>query len=340
MHIATNWRAVHAAKLERWLGPELVATLQHASKGRDLLPIQIAGIPGGGASTYDGDFIGPMIQGGGFASLSDLISEMSGGKRQVLSFSKVGVTAIAGVANDLWTVGAVPAASPVAAALPAGESPTNSLYGLGQTDSAGSDTLHFIGAVSTASVATNLLLLYDRFFQGNHTMTVDPQSVTGVPTRYQDVTSKGAFIGVFVTTILPAATPTYTITYMDQDGNTAENAAAQTIVSAAIVRRFPFAATVGGGWRIPLNAGDTGVRKITNLDLSAAMASGACDVFLGKPIAWIPQPIANVPYSVDGINSMMNLAEIVDGASLALMDICRGAVTATNYSGFIILCSG
>ena len=343
MHIATQWRAAHAARLERWLGPEMVQALCHASQGRDLEPIPIAGIPGG-AFTYDGDIIG-SIQGGSFASLSDLAAEMSAGKGQILTFSKAGVTKVVGVAQDLWAgIGTVPPAAAVAAGLPTGTSPTNNLANfpgcLGNVNPAGGDTLHFIGAMSTPSVGTNLLLLYDRFFHGNHTMTVDPRTVTGIPTRYQDATARGNFIGMFVTTILPAATPTYTVSYIDDAGNAPEAAAAQTIVSAAIARRFPFATTVGGGWRIPLNAGDLGVRALTNLDLSAAMASGACDVFLGKPIGWIPQPVTFQPFVVDGINSMMNLKQIVDNACLALMEVSGGAVTATNYNGYVILGAG
>ena len=331
--------ATHAARLERWLGAETLALFKHATQGRDLEPIPVANCPG--VFSYDGDFYGG-ISGGGFASLSDLISEMTtGGKGQLLNFSKTGITAIVGVAADLWRDAGIPGASPAAAGFAAGESPDNtSAYGLGQTNATGGDTLHFINGWVMPTVGANLVLLYDRFYQGNHTMTVDPQSVTGVPGRYQSTDAKGCFIGQFVTTILPAATPTYTVTYMDQDGNTAENAAAQTIVSGAIVGRFPYALTVGGGWRIPLNAGDTGVRKITNLDLSAAMASGACDVFLGKPIAWLPAPIANIPYVVDGVNSFLSLTRVYDGACLALMEVAKGAVTATTYTGSIMLASG
>lgn len=338
-------KLAHAARVESWLGGVLPEMLARASVGADLGPIPISGLPEP-HYTYDGEIWRVMTrrrwrsEGGGFTSLSDLISELTGGKSQLIDFSKAGATGVVGVANDLWGVGSVPPASAAAPAFPSGASPDNThASGFGQANPSGGDTLHFINAMATPSVANNLLLLYDRFFHGNHNIATDPQAVTGVPTRYQDATAQGTFIGVFVTTALGTGTPTYTITYIDDAGNAAENAAAQTIVGSAIVRRFPFAATVGGGWRIPLNAGDRGVRRITNLDLSAA-STGNLDVFLGKPIAWIPQPVANMPYVVDGVNSYISLTQIATGACLALMEVQKGATTATNYNGAVVLCSG
>lgn len=335
----------HAARLESWLGGTLPEMLSRASVGADLGPIAISGLPEP-HYTYNGEIWRAMTrrrwrsEGGGFSSLSDLISEMTGGKGQLIDFSKAGATGVVGIANDLWTLGTVPPASAAADAFPAGASPNNThASGFGQTNPNGNDTLHFVNAVATPSVANNLLLLYDRFYHGNHDLSVTPRSVTGTPTRYQDATARGTFIGVFVTTGLGAGTPTYTITYIDDQGNAAESAAAQTIVGSAIARRFPFAATVGGGWRIPLNSGDRGVRALTNLTLSAG-STGNVDVFLGKPIAWIPQPVANAPFVVDGVNSFISLTQIASGACLALMEVQKGATTATNYNGAVVLCSG
>lgn len=364
--------STHSSKLERWLGKQQVEQISSSMRGfHGPKPIPIANIPGRVFATNDGDFCGP-IKGGyisslfeyslhryikafkkvskewakgkmytGFSSLSDLISEATtGGKRRQLMFAKTGVTGVANKANSLWDVGAQPPAGGTSAAA-AGSSPDNTTSGgLNYTNPSGGDTMHFVSATAVATVANNLLLMYDRYFQVNHNMTTDPQSVSGVPTRYQDTTSKGSFITVFVTTVLPAATPTYTITYMDQDGNTAEAAAAQTIVSGAIARSFPFAASVGNGYFIPLNSTDTGVRKITNLDLSAAMASGFVDVVLCMPYVWIPQGIANFPVIIDGINSAFNLVKITDSSCLAFMELNKGATTATNYSGTITLVAG
>ena len=152
-------------------------------------------------------------------------------------------------------------------------------------------------------------------------------------------TSAFTSISAFVTTVLGAGTPTYTISYVDQDGNAAEAAAAQTIVTVAIVRRFPFAATVGNGWFIPLNSTDTGVRRITNLDLSAA-STGKLQVSINKPLVWVPIPFANMPVIVDGINSAFNLVQVTDSSALQFIEINKGATTATSYNGQIVMVAG
>ena len=361
--------STHANRLERWLGPEQIENISNAWKGyHGKQPIPIANVPGRIYATPDGDFIG-SIKGGyyanlkdlyierlakaykkvanqkgtfyaGFASLSDLISEATaGGKRQQFMFAKTGVTGVANIANSLWDVGANPAAGSTSAA-PTGSSPTNLTTGaIPYTNPTGGDTLHFVSATSVATVGSNLLLMYDRYFQVNHNLATDPQSISGTPTRYQSTAAAGNFITCFVTTALGAGTPTVTLTYVDQAGNTAENATAQTIVGSAIARRFPFAATVGNGWFIPLNSGDTGVRALTNADLSAT-STGNVDYVLGKPIVMIPQGIANFPVIIDGINSAFNLIKIEDNSCLAFMEINKGATTATSYSGIITLVAG
>jgi hypothetical protein len=202
----------------------------------------------------------------------------------------------------------------------------------------GGDTMYFLGATMVPTVGNNLLLLYDRYFQGNHNLATTPQTISGTPTRYQSTAAHNTFLSLHVTTALGAGTPTYTVTYVDQNGNTAEAAAAQTIAASAIARRFPFAATVGNGWFIPLNSGDRGARALTNIALSAA-STGNADIILGKPIAWIPQPIANMPIKMDGTLSPLDLASIADNACLAFLEINKGATTATSYSGSLTLCS-
>lgn len=362
-------RSTHSQKLERWLGREGVEEISRLWRGyHGPDPIPVANVPGRVYATNDGDFVG-AIKGGyfasladywsqkvnrvarravnrsvlhaGFSSVSDMVSEITtGGKLQVRPIAKAGVTGVSAVANSLWDVGNQPSAGGTSAA-PAGSSPDNTTAGgLQQSNAAGGDSLYFMGANIFGDTGNRTLLLYDRFFQVNHDMTVDPRTVTGVPTRYQSTAAKGAFITHLVTTVLPAATPTYEITYVDQDGNAAEAAAVQTIVSGSIARRFPYAATVGAGWYYPLNAGDIGVRSVTNLNLSAAMASGATDVVLGKPIATIPIVAAGVAVPVDATLSPWMMVNIVDNACLALLEMTRNSTTATNYGGLIYLGSG
>lgn len=360
----------HSGHLERWIGANACEQVSAAMRGSHFDPIQFAVGDGSVFVGRDGDFSGRMGW-GYFASYNDwiadrqaaiqrlrrvyarrgwkqngtltgrdsMIAAISGGKSQMVGLGKTGVTGVANISNSLWDVGAQPAAGSTSAA-GAGSSPTNATTGGFLYDNAsGGDTMHFLGCTVVPTVGNNLLLLYDRFFQVNHNIATDPQAISGTPTRYQDTTAKNTFLSVFVTTALGAGTPTLTISYVDDAGNTAEAAAAQTIVASAIARRFPFAASVGNGWFIPLNSGDRGVRALTNSDLSAA-STGNIDLVLGKPIAWIPCPVANQPIFFDATLTPACLQPIAASACLAINEINKGATTATSYSGSITVCSG
>lgn len=357
----------HSDKLERWLGSDTASHLSSAMRGFYGPPVQVAIGDGAIRVTGDGDFLGSVMAGGeasyadwvadrevkarkqrvarakrqlgAISSFSGLIQSIGGGKKQMLNVAKTGVTGVANISNTLWDVGAQPQAGSTSAA-PSGSSPDNTTTGgLLYSNAGGSDSMYFLGATMVPTVGNNLLLLYDRYFQANHNIATDPQAISGTPGRYQSTAAKGGFISIHVTTALGAGTPTLTLTYVDQDGNTAETATAQTIVGSAIARRFPFASSVGNGWYIPLNSSDNGVRSLTNSDLSAA-STGNIDIILGMPVAWIPQPIANMPVVFDASISPAVMQPIAASACLALMEINKGATTATSYSGSISLVSG
>ena len=364
--------STHIARLERWLGPHQVEQLAASMREWHGPPIPIANVPGRVYAVRGGDFVGPLRGGyfgnlydfteqrakrilrnasrrqlgrlhAGFTSLSDLISEATvGGKSQVLPFVIAGAAGVAARSNSTWGVGSWPPIGAAGGTAGTGAACTRSTVGaLGQQNAAGGDQLHITTMTVQGSVAGQMLLLYDRLWHMTHTMTVDPQAVNTAnpPTRYQTAaTAPGSFITGHVTTVLPAATPTIAFTYVDQDGNaSAAGPALSTIASAAAVGTIPFTAP---NWFYPITPGDTGVRSITNVDLSAAMASGVVTWAIGHPLVMCPIGAANVPIIVDGINSAFNLQRVYDDACLTFLELCKSATTATNWWGMIEMVSG
>jgi hypothetical protein len=215
---------------------------------------------------------------------------------------------------------------------------------LTQQNAAGGDQLHVTTITVQGSVAGQMLLLYDRLWDMTHTMTVDPRScdAANVPTRYQTAAlAPGNFFSGEVSTVLPGATPTITLDYVDQDGNNVTGSALSTIYSAAAVNTIPFTAP---NWFYPLASTDQGLRSLQNsanaINLSAAMASGVVTWFIGHPLAFIPCPAANTPVIIDGINSAFNLSRVYDDAGLCFLEIAKSATTATNWWGSLTLVSG
>ena len=359
--------STHSQRLERWFGPE---TVEHLS--RQMLnwygpPILVGNLPGASPVYvgHDGDFVGP-IKGGaigsfkdfteerirrivrnftreqrakmhtGFSSLSDLISEATtGGKRQDRYWIK-GATTAAATNQTMWPLGSWPLAGSAGAAIPGGASPTRATVGgLNQDDPGGSDTLHITTLFSQANVASQLLLLYDRIFHASSVLhsTTGNQAVSGVPARYQDTTAAGTFITLEVTAALGTTAHNCTITYMDQDGNTAEAGTAQSVIVSAAVNRLALT-----NWFYLLNSGDTGARKVTNIAMSAVNTNNS-QLVLGHPLVWIPQPVANSMIVLDGINSCFSLVRVLVDACLAFMSL-QATGTATTYQGNIIMVSG
>ena len=336
-------RATHAAKLERWLGPETVNQLSVAM--RDFYwPIPIANVPGD-VFAYRGDFFGSIRGGAGFASLSDLIAESTAGKQRVFFFQKAGATGVVGVTNSLWGLGNQPAAGANASAAPGGDAPTDATTGAVLLNNVSPDTRHIVSATATASVAGNSLLLYDRIFQVNKTMaSAATEAVTGVPTRYQSTTATDAdYVGgnfLFVEvggTALAATAHNWTVClYTDQAG-AASTLPSLTGNSGAIVRRLDHPIQQ---WFAPLETGDVGIRTLTQMQSSASVATGVINFVIGHPLCWMPCPIINIMTLFDYIGTAFNLARIFDDAALALLEVIKPATGATTYNVTVTSVSG
>lgn len=345
VHRQHMWKRPAESVVAGLLGEDMLQGMLEASMGH-AIPIPIACIPQ--VKVYQGELY-PTIQGAGFSSLSDLISEATNGKRQDYVFSKVGTTGAVGFSNSLWRVGNQPAAAAAAAALAAGTINDNTTAGgLQQTDPAGGDTLNLTTMLSTATVAGQLLLLYDRLWNGLialSSLATQTCTLTGYPNstgRYSGTGATGASRGNFAFVAneagatLSAVAHTWTMVYTDSDGNTGQSAAALAGISGAVTNRFDHAQHF-----IPLNSGDVGIADIESIACSVnTLAAGAPTIVLAHPLAFCPQLAANVPFILDGINSAFSLVEILTDACLAFAELQKSATTATTYTGQVIMVSG
>lgn len=372
--------ATHSQRLERWLTPAEVEHISVAMKDWYGPPIPVGRVPGAVYAYKGGDFRGRIEAGSeaslvdrtvdkawrfrraidrmtarqrrraqfhtGFSSMSDLIAEMTGGKGQKIAFNKVGVTGVVGATNTLWYVGNHPAAGGNAAAAPGGTVPTSGSTGaLPFNNPTGTDTTHFLGGMPIAT-AINTLLLYDRLFSVTKTMnSTSTEAVTGVPTRYQSTTpgaqdsAEGNFLIIECRSVLPATGHNWTTcTYTDQSGNTGATLPSVAGNASNIVNRLDQPV---GQWFCPLASGDSGIKNLTQMQCSAAVATGAIDFTIGSPIGWLPCPVANMGFWSDGVASMFDgLTRVFDSACLALLEVMKPATTATTYSGYLTLGQG
>ncbi len=373
-------KSVHSGRLERYFGTEKVNELSGLMSGWYGPPIALHGAPGAVYMTKDGDFVGDFREGwemtmldraydlknrmkralrvassrnrnqlnAGFASLSDLISEATtGGKRQDMVFQKVGPTGVVAVTSSLWRLGNQPSAGATPSAAPGGNAPTRTTAGalVFNNPATGGDTNHLVSSVVAASAASGALLLYDRIFHVAKTMnSTTTEAVTGVPTRYQNTTLTapdsiaGNFLFVEVGgTALAATAHNWTVcTYLDET-NASATLPSLTGNSGAIVDRLDHPTSQ---WFAPLAAGNEGVKALTQMQCSAAVATGAVNFVIGHPLAWMSCPLANFICTFDYINTAFNLTRIFDDACLAFLEPTKVATTATTYTGQITLVAG
>jgi hypothetical protein len=362
--------ATKEAALERWLGAPAVKELRQNMVGWYGPRIAVAGVPGAVWARKDGDFegklrikrysqfadyayekmqrvvsrwsrhVGRTAAMAGFSSLSDLISEATtNGKRLVFPFQKTGSTGVVNVTNSLWRVGASPPAGSAPAAAPGGTARDDTATGAFPfTNPAAGDTQHITVGYPTASVVANTLLLYDRLFDVLKTMaSVATEAVTGVPTRYQSQTATdqtyigGNFLFVEVGgTALAATAHNWTVCLYTDQGGASSTMPSLTGISGAIVDRLDMPV---GTWFAPLEAGDVGVKALTQMQCSASVATGVINFVIGHPLAWMPCPIANLICVADGINSAFSLTRVMDDACLAFLEVNKPATTATVYAG-------
>ncbi len=365
----------HAAKLERWLGAEKVASISDSMRDWYGPPIAVAGVPGRVFAHRGGDFRGSIRSGNfasaldsfealynrisrnvrrmakgetlytGFASFSDLIAEATAGKRNYFPFQKAGTTGVTAATNTLWFVGKQPVAGAAGAAAPGGTAWTDASQGAFPfTNPTSPDTQHLVLFNVLSSSSGNQLLMYDRLFSVTKTMnSTATEAVTGVPTRYQSTTggaqdsAEGNFLIIECRTVLPATAHNHTVVTYNDQSNAANTLPSVTGNSSNIVNRLDMPVS---NWFCPLAAGDTGIKALTQMQLSASLASGALDYTIGHPLAWIGCPIANFLTQVDGVNTAFGLTRIFDDAAIAFLEVCKSGTGAATYTGDFQTVSG
>lgn len=379
MSLVVSNKAVHPDRLERWLGADVVRQVSDSMLGWYGPPIAVHGVPGAVYVGRDGDFCGKLNAGfeatkvdhamdllkrlkrglrkvtdprsarlyAGFTSLSDLIAEATAGKQRNYHFNKAGATGVANVTNSLWGRGNQPAAGANASNAPGGDAPTDETTGAFPfTNPTGGDTQHIVSAFVNSGVSGNNLLLYDRIFQVNKTMnSTATEAVTGVPSRYQNTTAGTAdyaggnflFVEVGDTALAATAHNWTTCLYTDESGNASQTLPSLTGNSGAIVRRLDHPAQQ---WFAPLATGDTGIKALTQMQCSAAVATGVINFVIGHPIAHMPCSLANLTCPMDYINTAFNLTRIFDDAALAFLEVNKPTTAATNYSGTFTTVAG
>jgi len=224
----------------------------------------------------------------------------------------------------------------------AAAAPTPGLSGAALTSYAGqipipaaSNNTHLARFSGVSSAQAGMLLLCDRLWHNSgFTITsTGAQTVNSVAWPARDANGStngvGVQLGVEISGATGAGTPTITVSYTDQDNNagaTGTNTVATVATSAA-----------GTFYPIGLATGDTGVRSVQTLTLSATWTSGTMHLVAYRVLATLELGAAGLPNAIDALTSGM--PRLYD-TSVPFLIFIPQTTTTTQLSGSVVYTQG
>lgn len=196
----------------------------------------------------------------------------------------------------------------------------------------GSGNAH-LARLAVQAGSTGTLWLIDRLWQNSGlsvtSTTAQAISPATLPARSGDGTTNGANVMAAIewSATGGAGTPTVTLTYTDQDGNTGATGTFTGVASPPV-----------GTFEIfTLAAGDTGIRAPTSFIQSATRTSGTMHLVLFRVIAQVEVTTANIGNAIDALTS--GLPRIYDDSVLQFVWFPT-ATGATTIAGQYIETQG
>ena len=106
--------------------------------------------------------------------------------------------------------------------------------------------------------------------------------------------------------------------------------------ASAIVRRLDHPVQQ---WFAPLESGDVGIRTLTQMQHSAAIATGVLWYMIGHPLGFMSFPVINSLFPFDWLTNRNQAPRVFDGACLAFLEPLKPATGTTTYTGAVWLTS-
>lgn len=281
-------------------------------------------------------------------SIDNLVAAIAAGQTTRFDWNKItGASAYAiGRWYDMSMLGALPVANAWAGTAlnwkTCDEATGNGtqIFGLPHGGNVSPLKKHLLNLNAWATAATGVpgtLMLVDMqgYYPGISNNTTSAQTMVGTPTlRYTDGEGVRAFM--VQTAAAGATAQNFNMSYTDQAGNAANTMPVTVACTAsAIAGHINHSGTAANNYGpfLPLASGDTGIRSVQTVTMSAAN-TGTFALVLARPLASITLSVAGLMTEKDLLNQIPSLPEIKDGACLTWL-WGAGAATAasTTFAG-------
>jgi hypothetical protein len=185
----------------------------------------------------------------------------------------------------------------------------------------------YLTDVVVCSTQTGTLMVYDRLGHigtsaspDNHTYAANAKTVTtsALPRSMGTNDLNNVECWIELTEATDTTAPKMTLSSYTNQAGTAARAGAEIT--------FPAVATnVGWARKMPLQAGDKGVQAVSTITVGTASAStGKFNLFLARPLAYVPIATANVATRLE----LTQLPRVYDGSSVFFMFMATGTSVA------------
>jgi hypothetical protein len=281
----------------------------------------------------------------GFNSTDDFVNEVtSNGKFWRNDFNKItgGAAYAAGRWYDMSPLNGTPVANAWSGTALNAQVPSETTgFGLFHGGNVSADTKHIINISAMSAVATavpGVLMLVDMclYYPGISMNSLSAQNLTNTSTltRYTDGAGLRAYLVVQTTT--SATAHSVAMSYTNQAGTSGRTLPVTVACTAsAITPHITHAGTAANNYGpfLPLASGDTGIRSVQSVTISAASGAGTAALVLCRPLATIPITTASVAAERDLMNQLPSMPRVFDGACLTWLYFA-GAATAANTNFF------
>ena len=258
------------------------------------------------------------------------------GFRPPMQFAKaVTATLVAGRPASLWSLGGSPGAGAFDSTLNGVTLSSSSALVNGQIPHYDPVTGNaYLARFAANATQAGILYIMDRIWHnGGFTITsTSAQNITSptwpsrCPTSGTDdtaaTTGHGIMLAMEISAATGAGTPTITAAYTNQAG-TGSRSATNIIATVA-------SSAIGATYFIGLQAGDTGVRSVQSITLSATWTSGTMNLVAYRMLAALELPGAFIPNAIDVITGAM--PRLYNGTVPWLVFV-PNTTTATNVQG-------
>lgn len=213
------------------------------------------------------------------------------------------------------------------------------LFGIPHNGNVDPETKHLINAMAmTPGLVPGVLMLVDMqgYYPGISLNSASAQTLVGTPAlRYE----KGAGVRAFlaITTAAGATAHNINLSYTNQAGTagrTLPNTVACT--ASAIASHITHSGTAANNYGpfLPMANGDTGIRSVQSVTVSAASGAGVAALCIVKPLLTLPITTASVAVERDLVNQLPSMPQVKDGACLTWLYFAGAATGAsTNFYG-------